>query len=102
MHKSYSQSNCFFECSYNYASEKVLDKFNSTLKGEACTPWFFPSPQDVINICNPWQTGDFLDFMTDNIPDDKCSQCVPDCGSTIYEPMITAIPFRYRLQPRSR
>jgi hypothetical protein len=31
--------------------------------------------------------------MTGDMPDDTCSQCLPDCGGTTYEPMITAYPF---------
>ena len=28
------------------------------------------------------------------IADEKCSKCIPDCSNTIYEPMITTVPFR--------
>ena len=98
MHKTYSQTNCLFECSYNYASKKVLEKYNSPLKGVACSPWFFPSPVDTIQICTPNQTDDFLGFMSDILPKDECSHCVPDCNRTIYDPIVTAVPFKYAYQ----
>jgi hypothetical protein len=32
--------------------------------------------------------------MLNNIPDDTCSYCLPDCSTTIYDTSITAVPFR--------
>jgi len=90
MHKNYSQSNCLFECSYFYAREKTGQLSNLT-----CSPWFFPFPDDSIEKCNPQKSYFFLTLMTDDIPDEMCSHCVPDCIRTIYESSISSVPFRW-------
>jgi hypothetical protein len=35
---------------------------------QACTPWFFPSAEDSITICDPWESADFFAFMLNDIP----------------------------------
>ena len=90
IHKYYTQSNCFLECSLKYAKENLNSSFNIS---DPCTPWFFPSEQDIINICNPWEALDFLKLFT-NVPNSYCDKCLPDCDRIQYEPSITALPFR--------
>jgi hypothetical protein len=45
-------------------------------------------------MCDPWENVDFLNNMINNIPDNQCSYCLPDCSTTIYEPALYTIPFR--------
>ena len=35
-----------------------------------------------------------LQLQPNLFTDEKCSKCIPDCSNTIYDPMITAVPFR--------
>jgi len=91
LHKNYSYSNCIFECSLLFAKQKLQEDNNSTY---ACIPWYFPSPDPLITVCDPWETVDFLENMINNIPDEQCSYCLPDCSTTIYEPSLYTIPFR--------
>jgi hypothetical protein len=45
-------------------------------------------------MCSPWESVEFLNIMAVGVPDDKCAKCLPDCSTTLYEPMITTVPFR--------
>jgi len=91
IHKNFTYSNCIFECALLYAKQKVQEKNNATY---ACIPWYFPSADSAITVCDPWESVQFFDFMFNDIPDDTCTYCLPDCSTTIYETSITAIPFR--------
>ena len=82
--------NCIFECSIFYAREQLQLKNNASY---ACIPWYFPSSDFSITVCDPWETIDFLKFMS-NIPDDTCTQYLPDCSTTIYDANVVTIPFR--------
>ena len=73
MHKTYSQSSCMLECSLKYAKETLKSEFNLN---QSCMPWYFPSEEDHITMCNPWQTLDFMNYFT-NIPEDLCNDCLP-------------------------
>ena len=88
IHRNYSYSNCMFECAFSFAEQELFKK-----REIICQPWFYPSPYNVSTICDPWQSFDFLNFMIDDLPDDTCSHCLPDCGGTTYEPMVTSYPF---------
>ncbi len=50
LHKNYSQANCLFECSLEYAQKSM---FNGS---EICTPWYFPFNETGHKICDPWET----------------------------------------------
>jgi hypothetical protein len=91
IHKNYSYSNCMFECSLLYAQRELKATNNVSYY---CIPWFFPTAASDIAVCNPWESLQFFDLMN-NIPDDTCSYCLPDCSTTIYETSITTIPFRH-------
>jgi amiloride-sensitive sodium channel len=91
IHKNYTQSNCLFECALIFARNKVKD---TNKVSYACTPWYFPSAESEITVCDPWESAQFFEFMFNGIPDDTCSYCLPDCSTTIYETSFTAIPFR--------
>ena len=84
IHKRYSYFNCIFECSLFHA----LDKNNNT-----CIPWFMPSVNKTITICDPWESEKFLQDMVNDNSENACSYCLPDCSITIYEPIVTTIPF---------
>ena len=91
LYKTYSYTNCIFECSLLYAKDSLKTENNSTYD---CIPWYFPSSSDAITLCDPWETIQFLDYMITNIPDDQCPQCKPDCQTTLYERSVTSVPFR--------
>ena len=90
IHKEYSQSNCLLECGLDFAKESLKNKLNLTT---ACTPWYYPSEHDQITVCGPWEAETFNQLLND-VPDSVCVKCLPDCDSIIYEPTITALPFR--------
>jgi hypothetical protein len=79
------------ECSLFYAQKILPSKMNMSTP---CTPWYFPFPDDSVTLCDPWQAIRFYDIMFNEIPDDVCSYCLPDCTNTIYHPVITALPFK--------
>jgi len=89
LHQVYTQSNCEFECSIEYAKQRLLDTSNVS-----CIPWYYPSADKQVTFCDPWQTTDFFYFMFDEIPDERCAKCLPDCSQTIYEPSMTAAAIR--------
>ena len=90
IHKSYSQSNCFLECYIFYAQKKLANSRNLT---QTCSPWFFPTSDASAAICDPWQAVEFENYFN-NVPDEECSRCLPDCNNVIYQPSVTAVPFR--------
>jgi len=40
-------------------------------------------------MCDPWQSHDFFQIMSNEIPDDLCKKCLPDCDVITYNPTIT-------------
>ena len=91
IHKNYTYSNCMFECALLYARDNLKHQLNSTY---ACIPWFFPSADDSITICDPWESVEFFKLMLNGIPDETCSSCLPDCNNMIYEESVFTVPFR--------
>ncbi len=87
-HKEYSYANCKFECTLSYANNEVYEKL-----GKICIPWFFPTSNDSITICDPWIANYFFQIMSREIPDSLCSHCLPDCSSTSYESTLNLMPF---------
>ena len=86
---NYTYTNCMFECSLLYAKQQMASN-----ESEGCMPWYFPSPVGSnITFCDPWESVNFYAQMT-LVPDDQCADCLPDCSTTIFEPSVTAIPFR--------
>jgi hypothetical protein len=90
IYKQYSYYNCKFECGLFYAQLKVFKKYKNL-----CQPWFFPTSDESFTFCNPWESFDFLQIMSDEIPDNLCSHCLPDCIKTSYNTKQIAIPFPY-------
>jgi len=64
IHKEYSYTNCIFECSLDFAKNKL--KIEKEL-ADACIPWYFPSSDDTITVCNPWDAIDFLELMINKV-----------------------------------
>jgi hypothetical protein len=61
------------ECSLKYAKKSLMSELNLN---QSCVPWYFPSEEDHITMCNPWQTLGFMKYFN-NIPQDKCIDCLP-------------------------
>jgi hypothetical protein len=91
LHKSYNQANCFLECALMFGQKKLKEGNNLTL---ACTPWFFPFLNDGYSLCDPWQTVRIMQIMENDVTDDECSYCLPDCIQTIYQQTVSAQPIR--------
>ena len=91
LHKIYSQSNCLLECSLEYTND--IMKRNNHSKGD-CKPWFYPVIEIKMGFCDPWQTKEYLQIMSE-IPIGTCDFCLPDCATTIYDSSISTAPIRY-------
>lgn len=91
MHKNYTYSNCMFECLLLYARDTLKMKNNATY---SCIPWFFPSADSAVTICDPWQSVDFFNLMLNDIPDGTCSFCIPDCNN-----MVNVFGKKHKLEP---
>ena len=89
VHKNYTYSNCMFECALLYAKKNLTINRNIT-----CTPWYFPTADSTITVCDPWEAVDYFKLMINELPDNTCAHCYPDCSTTIYETAITTVPFR--------
>ena len=87
----YSQSNCIFECSIEYAQQRMLDMLNTS-----CIPWYYPSVDSEITFRNPWQMDDFFYYMFDEIPDDTWDQY---CNTFL--PKLTALKVTAKFCSRS-
>ena len=85
--KSYTQSNCIFECNFFYAQNVLRKQF------PPCTPWYFPTPDATPRMCDPWQAANISEIML-NVPMDNCNYCLGDCESTIFKTRISAAPLQ--------
>jgi len=83
IHQKYSYLNCMFECTLFYTQSLVSKKYN-----KSCQPWFFPTSSKAVSMCDPWQSYDFFQIMSNEIPDNLCPQCLPDCSVTLYNPTL--------------
>ena len=87
LYKKYSQASCYLECALNYAREKFLAE-----RGSSCVPWFLPFAGNRSDeSCDPWQAQEFVKVAVSH---SSCSQCLPGCKKTIYQQMVTTLPFR--------
>ena len=91
LHKSYSKSNCILECSLFYAQNYLTKLLNMTIP---CTPWYFPFLDGLGTFCDPWQAIQFYKIMFNDLPDEECMHCLPDCINTIYHSTVTSLPFK--------
>ena len=83
--KSYKQSNCFLECALIFAQKQT--------ETQGCTPWYFPFIDQNYTMCDPKQTFKTSELMQ-NVPEDECNYCLPDCIRTTYKQSVTTQPFR--------
>jgi hypothetical protein len=88
--KKYSRSNCMFECALKIAQDALMKKYN---KQVSCIPWFIPSTEGSLNICDPWES-EFVYKIMLNATSSQCQNCLADCSLTIYEGRLTAVQFR--------
>jgi hypothetical protein len=86
-HKTYSQSSCMLECSLKFARDSL--KLQLSLN-QSCMPWFFPSEEDHITMCNPWQSVHFMKYFT-SIPQDKCNQCLPGNTKFCFSCLVSSL-----------
>ncbi len=63
------------------------------MTGIKCTPWYYPTADKPLQICNPWESQDFQ-FFKDTIPDETCAHCLPDCSGAQYTTTVYSSPFR--------
>lgn len=63
----YSQKSCVFEC-----------KLRRCEKAMKCSPWFLPSVNDTLPLCDSFWTFAFQNYMQADHEAD-CEICLPDC-----------------------
>ena len=91
LHKVYTQANCFFQCKIEYVRNQMYQE-NKT-QGR-CAPWFYPVEDKYLHeICDPWRTARFQTLF-EEVSDEECIECLPDCSSTKYKTSISSAPFR--------
>jgi hypothetical protein len=92
--QKYSRSHCMFECALMIARTALMRKNNkSNDLSECCIPWFIPSPESSLNICDPWDSKFIYEMML-NVSNSQCKHCLADCSSTLYEGRLTAVSLR--------
>ena len=111
VHQKYSQANCIFECSVNFASKCLAsckeignecnceNEMGVTIQNvdanDTCVPWFYPSNNEKANkICNPWQTMKFKKILEEKLPEDLCEHCLSDCIQTKYGASVSYADFQ--------
>ena len=90
IHQKYSQVNCLFECSLRYAQDHFKAKNSVT----SCTPWVFPFLDKNHQMCDPWEKAKIFAAIENEVPQDACQYCLPDCNRVIYQTTISAQKFR--------
>ena len=61
--------------------------------GKNCTPWFYPTQDVPLLICDPWESVKFRSLMQ-SVPDQECNHCLPDCSGPQYSSTLSVLPFR--------
>lgn len=85
LHVNYTQANCRLECAIEFAQKTI---------GINCTPWYLPTVDKPVRMCDPWEAVEFDRLMFHEIPDGKCKHCLPDCTTADYSTSISLVPFR--------
>ena len=90
LHRRYSQNNCILECTLLYAQNhlQALKNFSS------CTPWYFPFVDKGYRMCDPWEKVEIFEAIENEVPEDACLHCLPDCNRVIYQQTISTQEFR--------
>ena len=112
MHHHYSQPSCILECRTEFAAKclttcndveddcdcknvSITDNYDTTKVTEICYPWFLPAKNEVTQqFCNPWNLVKFKEIMKNQVPNDYCDHCLPDCTTTKYDSSISYAKFR--------
>ena len=106
MHRNYSQFNCLFECKSEFASKCIstcsepnqvckCEDLRAVNRSNSCVPWFYPIKiGSHYKMCNPWNTEKFLGIINEQIPEDECNYCLPDCEQTKYVTSMTYAKLR--------
>jgi len=81
-YKTYTQINCQFECEIKVASG-IVD----------CIPWYMPQ-DGKSEVCDPWETLDFIKAFKTNVTAEDCEHCLPDCTTYSYSSTKASAPFR--------
>ncbi len=90
LYRQYSQVNCFFECTMRFARRN-----SKTFDGRTgCTPWYYPFVDGEQFTCDPFTALNVTTNMAANVPDDECSDCLPDCNYFLYAHSLSVEPFR--------
>jgi hypothetical protein len=88
---NYSQANCLLECTLKYAQHILQMSSNNS---QPCTPWFLPFIDNKSSMCDPWQKFEIFEIIANQVPQNACSYCLPDCNRVIYQPIISTQEFR--------
>ena len=110
IHKYYSRSNCILECKTEFAAKcmancnstkvdcrcrSVQKEMDFTKFNDVCSPWFLPAPSMMTRkFCSPFETKKFIEIMQNDVPDEHCNYCLPDCTTTKYDTSISYAKFR--------
>lgn len=82
--ETYSQSNCFLECSLNQTHKSlILDNTGS------CTMWYLPFLYND-SICTTTKMNKFKDYFEKINSNEYCQHCLPDCSSVTYKHFETS------------
>lgn len=87
--KTYSQSNCIFECLLKIVQADAMVTLNLTYP---CIPWYFPFSGDVTRVCDPW-TSNYIESIW-NFSNNSCKHCLPDCNVYNYKYSLSQEPLR--------
>ena len=83
-YKTYSFSNCQFECSINQMKSEL-----------GCSPWFLPS-SDHSPVCDPHTGIEFMNGLRrSSRQKGDCMDCLPDCEEVKTSVTTTAAKIRY-------
>ena len=105
MHKEYSQKACIFECEIEFAAkclstcndiDAVCDCSNVKMVNSiefnhqnSCVPWYLPIKNSNFGgFCDPWATMKFRKILKEQIPENQCKHCLPDCSETTYDAWV--------------
>ncbi|XP_023344136.1 mucin-5AC [Eurytemora carolleeae] len=81
LYKTYSRTNCLFECAVQGVSVEV-----------GCVPWNLPK-SDSARVCDPWAQANFTKLF-ENFDYETCTACLPDCTEAEYTTAISSAKFR--------
>ena len=81
-HKVYSQRNCIYEKSIEYASRELQKDMEDP--NLLCVPYYFPLPNDSYVMCSP-NEADLMTSWMEKVPEEDILPCLPDCEDISYK-----------------